>query len=120
MDAKYLEEIKARCEKMDSQQGDALGSAKWELTLPTKGKEHNAEAMQYAASLLREIASGKYAPTVDAIPVVRCKNCIDYDPELGCMNYEHPMYSDDFYNHMNADDFCSYGIRKGMILHETD
>lgn len=33
MDAKYLEEIKARCEKMDSQQGDALGAAKWEVEM---------------------------------------------------------------------------------------
>nr|DAE40155.1 MAG TPA: Protein transport protein Sec24B coat protein, vesicle transport.8A [Caudoviricetes sp.] len=44
-------------------------------------------------------------PTVDAVPVVRCKNCRSYNkPKTGwCevhLDREHP------------DDFCSYGKRK--------
>lgn len=47
----------------------------------------------------------RYAPTVDAVVVVRCKNCRSYNkPKTGwCevhLDREHP------------DDFCSYGERK--------
>lgn len=47
----------------------------------------------------------RYAPTVDAVVVVRCKNCRSYNkPKTGwCevhLDSEHP------------DDFCSYGKRK--------
>ena len=48
------------------------------------------------------------APTVDAVPVVRCKGCrfiIDRaDGTHGC--YRH------FVDDCNHDDFCSYGERK--------
>lgn len=52
------------------------------------------------------------APTVDAVPVVRCKNCTHYD--LGvCLK----IYSDgnahfEAWQSRNPDDFCSYGERK--------
>ena len=47
----------------------------------------------------------RFAPTVDAVPVVRCKDCRSYNkPKTGwCevhLDREHP------------DDFCSYGERK--------
>lgn len=47
----------------------------------------------------------RYAPTVDAVPVVRCMNCRSYNkPKTGwCevhLDREHP------------DDFCSYGKRR--------
>ena len=47
----------------------------------------------------------RYAPTVDAVVVVRCKNCRSYNkPKTGwCevhLDREHP------------DDFCSYGERR--------
>lgn len=48
------------------------------------------------------------APTVDAVPVVRCKDCKYYKPdefECGC----------DFAGglpYVKADDFCSYGQRR--------
>lgn len=50
----------------------------------------------------------EYAPTVDAVPVVRCKDCINYEPDKyfdGCvfpagLNCPEP------------DDFCSHGERK--------
>ena len=49
------------------------------------------------------------APTVDAVPVVRCEYCNKGHPELGmngcvwCVRYSRDM---------NTDDFCSYGERK--------
>lgn len=50
------------------------------------------------------------ADTVDAVPVVRCKDCKYYKPdefECGC----------DFAGglpYVKADDFCSYGQRRGQ------
>ena len=47
------------------------------------------------------------APTVDAVPVVRCKDCIRYRPDGNvwgrCTVAANPM---------RKKDFCSYGVRK--------
>ena len=57
----------------------------------------------YATLILRE------APTVDAVPVVRCRECNHCDPE----NYhcDHPMGTAAPLRR-KPDDFCSYGERK--------
>ena len=49
------------------------------------------------------------APTVDAVPVVRCRECNHCDPE----NYhcDHPMGTAAPLRR-KPDDFCSYGDRK--------
>ena len=49
------------------------------------------------------------APTVDAVPVVRCRECKHCDPE----NYhcDHPMGTAAPLKR-KPDDFCSYGERK--------
>ena len=50
-------------------------------------------------------------PTIDAVPVVRCKDCIWYAREEGC-----PLSGSDLYDENgklpHATDFCSYGERK--------
>ena len=57
------------------------------------------------------------APTVDAVPVVRCKDCVHWDddpdtygtddgPKGKCMKS---------FETMCADDFCSYGKRKDGV-----
>ena len=48
--------------------------------------------------------------TVDAVEVVRCKDCKHYDDEGYCWywNYEPGMSP----NTVDADDFCSYGERR--------
>ena len=50
-----------------------------------------------------------HAPTVDAVPVVRCRECKHYDPENHhCDHYmgtSAPL-------RRKPDDFCSYGERK--------
>ena len=50
------------------------------------------------------------APTIDAVPVVRCQECKHCDPE----NYhcDHPMGTAAPLRR-KPDDFCSYGKRKG-------
>ena len=55
----------------------------------------------YATLILRE------APTVDAIPVVRCRDCKHYD-ETDSFNCEFS-----FMKLRRPDDFCSYGERMG-------
>ena len=51
----------------------------------------------------------KTAPTIDAVPVVRCRECKHCDPE----NYhcDHPMSTAAPLSR-KPDDFCSYGERK--------
>lgn len=51
-------------------------------------------------------------PTVDAVPVVRCKDCKrwrkDVDGILGCMHW----YCVHLLRNTNPDDYCSYGEKK--------
>lgn len=60
----------------------------------------------YSHKLICEVL--EETPTVDAVPVVRCKDCKYYKPdefECGC----------DFAGglpYVKADDFCSYGQRR--------
>lgn len=44
------------------------------------------------------------APTVDAVEVVRCRDCKHWDKDFG--------WCDKKRIHMVSDDFCSYGERK--------
>jgi hypothetical protein len=58
--------------------------------------------------LWRKIVSK--APTIDAVPVVRCKDCRYYRKnELGVMLCYNDFWNDAYAVHTNADDFCSFG-----------
>ena len=65
----------------------------------------------YATLILRE------APTVDAVEVVRCKDCKHYKPQEKSAHWENRA------NYCNRivtikvqpDDFCSYGERKNEV-----
>ena len=65
--------------------------------------------IRYRSSLSCEECVVNDAPTVDAVPVVRCRECNHCDPE----NYhcDHPM-STAAPLRRKPDDFCSYGKRK--------
>ena len=65
--------------------------------------------IRYGASLSCEECVVNDATTVDAVPVVRCRECNHCDPE----NYhcDHPM-STAAPLRRKPDDFCSYGKRK--------
>ena len=60
----------------------------------------------YATLILRE------APTVDAVEVVRCRNCIHYFSGACLKIYSDGNVSQDAWQERNDDDFCSYGERK--------
>lgn len=49
------------------------------------------------------------APTIDAVPVVRCKDCKYYDTPK---NFKKPYCMRGAYVKVNADDYCSFAERK--------
>ena len=70
----------------------------------TCGEHHTAEDV---------IMMIKTAPTVDAVPVVRCRECkhydtADFDGNILCGCTLHSAMLD-----ITPDSFCSYGERKG-------
>lgn len=58
------------------------------------------------------------APTVDAVPVVRCKDCKYYRvgvllaPNKFCFRLKHPVEDRPIGYNFAPDDFCSHGERK--------
>ena len=52
------------------------------------------------------------APTIDAVEVVRCRNCIHYFSGACLKIYSDGNVSQDAWQERNDDDFCSYGERK--------
>ena len=59
--------------------------------------------------LLNRIANAK---TVDAVEVVRCKDCKHYDFGVCLKIYSDGAVSQYAWQARNEDDFCSYGERK--------
>ena len=59
------------------------------------------------------IESVRNAPTVDAVEVVRCKDC-KYDGTWQChMEYDEYYPEADIHHEMHGDDdFCSYGVKE--------
>lgn len=57
-------------------------------------------------------------PTVDAVEVVRCKDCVSYEeqcPSFGyCYHWDYEQGMSP--NQVDGDDFCSYGERKDNDL----
>lgn len=51
-------------------------------------------------------------PTVDAVVVVRCKDCKHYDLGVCLKIYSDGNAQKDSWQSRNPDDFCSYGERK--------
>lgn len=67
------------------------------------GEHHTAEDV---------IMMIKIAPTVDAVEVVRCRECKHCDPENH--HCDHPMSTAAPLSR-KPDDFCSYGEREGGV-----
>ena len=53
------------------------------------------------------------APTVDAVPVVRCKDCIHYDLGVCLKIYSDGNAHPEAWQPRRFEDFCNYGERKG-------
>ena len=54
----------------------------------------------------------KKQKTVDAVPVVICRDCIHYFSGACLKIYSDGNVSQDAWQERNEDDFCSYGERK--------
>lgn len=67
--------------------------------------------METAKDLLNRINT---APTIDAAPVVRCKDCIHWYGEEGvCLKiYDDGSVSPYAWQFRNEGDFCSYGEKR--------
>lgn len=52
------------------------------------------------------------APTVDAVPVVRCEKCVHYEMGVCLKIYDDGAASRYAWQERKPDDFCSYGKRK--------
>lgn len=52
------------------------------------------------------------APTIDAVPVVRCKDCKHNMTEVHSTEYGRFIACEIFSKRHSFDDFCSYGERK--------
>ena len=50
------------------------------------------------------------APTIDAVPVVRCRDCIKISPSV--TEIKNAVWCRTFRAYMPCDGFCSYGERK--------
>ena len=76
-------------------------------------KEHPYSGLPMAA-LICTLELLEYAPTVDAVEVVRCKDCIHFLPnkytESGGYCNQFGYY--DYAPRISENDFCSYGERK--------
>lgn len=54
----------------------------------------------------------KKQPTVDAVPVVRCRECNHYEMGVCLKIYDDGAASSYAWQKRKPDDFCSYGERK--------
>ena len=70
----------------------------------------NLEHMVRASAMVIEMLHD--APTVDAVPVVRCKDCKHHHYQNGI------PYCDRYYWGWKDDDFCSAGERKDGEQHD--
>lgn len=62
--------------------------------------------------MVMDIMDGvRFAPTVDAVEVVRCKDCRNYAADCYCKVHDNYVMYDN--------DFCSYGKRKEVTHEET-
>ena len=53
-----------------------------------------------------------HAPTIDAVPVVRCAKCVHYEMGVCLKIYSDGAVSKYAWQERKPDDFCSYGKRK--------
>lgn len=63
-------------------------------------------------STLGVLAAVDKIPTVDAVEVVRCKDCKHYNTTMNECESLNFWYSEDGCLPVEDDDFCSYGERK--------
>jgi hypothetical protein len=85
---------------------DADALAKFPIRVNHYDKVNGNEHFVLGIESVLEYA--EYLPTIDAVPVVRCKDCVGYREEDGvCVAWEGFVRTDDFCSNCGAD------MRKG-------
>lgn len=51
-------------------------------------------------------------PTIDAVPVVRCKDCVNWLKDIDWCKIHSSITLDGDWNMFDGNDYCSYGERK--------
>lgn len=74
----------------------------------TKGLNNPDQTKAYGYDAIEILAEIEYAPTVDAVKVVRCKDCIYYNSNC-CFNRQWDLESAKEVPFVRENDFCSYG-----------
>lgn len=83
---------------------------KFPIRLDHYDKEHGSEVFVLGIESVLEYA--EYLPTVDAVPVTRCKDCRRGEPDLYLNGGEDEVWCN-YYDHPKpADGFCEKGKRK--------
>ena len=89
----------------DSFRDSIVKCKQWfEEALVLREEESTARAEQAYVTFMECSMRLKEQPTVDAVPVVRCKDCIEYRDSVGACHYFNYEPTDEM-------DFCSHGIR---------
>lgn len=70
-------------------------------------KKHANEHFIFGIETVLEYA--QHLPVVDAVPVVRCRDCKHYDRDE-CYHPRHEKHLQSIFQ--SPDDFCSYGERR--------
>ena len=86
-------------------------------TVPTAPYELGTEKPFHAGDQMRggirkALRCIEQAPTVDAVPVVRCEKCVHYEMGVCLKIYDDGAASSYAWQKRKPDDFCSYGERK--------
>ena len=73
---------------------------------------HDTYGTGYNNGLAMAHALAVMSPTIDAVPVVRCKDCIHYYDGACLKIYSDGAASAYAWQDRDAEDFCSYGERR--------
>lgn len=87
---------------------DADELNKFPIRLDHYDKEHGNEHFVYGVESVLEYA--EYLPTVDAVPVTRCKDCKYWQDNNN--GYPHEECRWGYGETPDENDFCSYGERR--------
>ena len=80
---------------------------KWIPQLLSKEDEGDRRGVETCIMVLEDMQ------TVDAVPVVRCRECIHYEMGVCLKIYDDGAASRYAWQERKPDDFCSYGEQKG-------
>ena len=89
---------------------DADELNKFPIRLDHYDKEHGNEHFVYGVESVLEYA--EYLPTVDAVPVTRCKECRYGEPDMIVNGYKDDFWCKYYEHPKPAYGFCEKGKRK--------